>query len=129
MEIGNAAAHIDGDLAAADEHLPELFPPALHARFHSGYRDALMFRRFGLRQPANRSEFDRGSVGLGQAPDHRGQAGCEFNLGLTDRSGVRFGRQVELQAVSSPVAALADPQRVPQSISRDLKKPRFGSIG
>lgn len=128
MEIGDAPARIDVDLAAANQHLAQLFAPALDPRLHARQRNPRLPRRIGLRQPAKRREIDGCPIGLSEPPDHRGQAWREF--GLCRPIGVRgnLASNINLQRIGAPIAALPRAERVTQGIPRNLKQPGLGPI-
>ena len=128
MEVGHAAAPIDVDQAATNQHLAELLPPALHPRLHPRHRDARVAGRIGLGQTLKRGQFDRRPVWLRKPTDHPREARREFGLSRSVDLHVRLGREIDVQRIGTAIAALTRAKRVPHGIARNPKQPGFGSI-
>ena len=129
MKVRDTAARIHGDLATANEHLAQLFAPALDTRFHARQGNAGLSSGVRLGQASEGCEFDSCPVRLGQAPDHAGQTRCEFGFSERYWFRDRLGWEVSLQRIGAAISTLPGAQGVTESIPGDLKQPGLRPIG
>ena len=127
MKIGDAAADVHINLAAPDQHLAQLLPPALDPGLHARQRNADVARRLCLRQTPERCQFDGRPVRLRQASDHGSQTRREFLL-IAHGGRVGHCRQIDFQRIRAAVFTLACTQGVPERIPRNLKEPGLRPI-
>lgn len=129
MEVRDTAARIHVDLATANEHLAQLFPPALDTRFHTRQGNAGLSSGVRLGQASEGCEFNSCPVRLGEAPDHAGQTRSQFGFSERYWFCVRLGWHVSLQRVGATISPLPGAQGIAQRIPCDLKQPGLWPFG
>ncbi len=67
-------------------------------------------------------------VGLGKPGDHRGEARRQLGLCRMVGVGPGLGREVHVEGIRAPVAALTRPQRITQGVAGNLEEPCFRTI-